>query len=136
MVAILEDFVFRNRIWILIVLGIITAVMGYYASQLRMDAGFAKQLPRDHEYIQTFFEYQQQLFGSNRVIIVLRAKDGDVWNERFLSELQKLTDDVFFLPGVERGTVTSIWTPNTRFYEITEEGMTSSAIIPSSVISK
>jgi len=134
MVAILEDFVFRRRIWILIALGIITAVMGYYASQLRMDAGFAKQLPRNHEYIETFFEYQQQLFGSNRVIIVLRAKNGDVWNEPFLSELQKVTDDVFFLPGVERGTVTSIWTPNTRYFEITEEGMIADDVIPSDVL--
>ena len=78
MVAILEDFVFRYRIWILILLGIITAVMGYYASQLRMDAGFAKQLPREHEYIKTFFEYQDRLFGSNRVMIVLRAREGDI----------------------------------------------------------
>ena len=46
MVAVLENFVFRHRILILVILGAITAVMGYYASQLRMDAGFAKQLPR------------------------------------------------------------------------------------------
>jgi hypothetical protein len=134
MVAVLENFVFRHRILILVVLGAITAVMGYYASQLRMDAGFAKQLPRDHEYIETFLEYQEQLFGSNRVIIVLRARQGDIWNQHFLAELQKLTDDVFFLPGVDRRTVTSIWTPNTRYFEITEEGMIADDVIPSEVL--
>ena len=86
---------------ILVVLGLFTVVMGYYASQLRMDAGFAKQLPRDHEYIETFFEYQDQLVGANRVIVVLRARQGDIWNQPFLAKLRELTDDLFFLPGID-----------------------------------
>ena len=108
MVTYLEDLFFRHRAAVLVVLAIFTAVMGYYAAQLRMDAGFAKQLPRGHEYIQTFFEYQDQLFGSNRVLIVLRAKDGYIWSPRYLQRLQELSDDVFFLPGVDRRTVTSL----------------------------
>ncbi|MBW1688179.1 MAG: MMPL family transporter [Deltaproteobacteria bacterium] len=108
--------------------------MGYYASQLRMDAGFAKQLPREHEYIKTFFEYQDRLFGSNRVIVVVRAKQGDIWNQPFLAKLQEVTDALFFLPGVDRRTVTSIWTPNTRYFEITEEGLIADDVIPSHVL--
>jgi predicted RND superfamily exporter protein len=134
MVSKLEGLVFRHRGSILAALALFTLAMGYFASHLRMDAGFAKQLPREHEYIQTFFEYQDRLFGSNRVIIVLRATDGDVWNQRFLARLQKLTDAVFFLPGIDRRTVTSVWTPNTRYFEITEEGMIADDVIPSSVL--
>ena len=134
MVARLEDLVFKHRIVVLVVLGLVTLVMGSYATQLRMSAGFAKQLPRGHEYIDTFFEYQNQLFGSNRVIIVLRSKHGDIWNQPFLARLQQLTDDVIFLPGVDRRTVTSIWTPSTRYFEITEEGMIADDVIPSEVL--
>ena len=134
MVKLLEGLVFRFRIPILLVLGLVTLVMGYYATQLRMDAGFAKQLPSEHEYIKTFFDYQDVLFGSNRVIIVLRAKHGDIWNQKFLAKLQTVTDDTFFLPGVDRRTVTSIWTPNTRYFEITEEGMVADDVVPSSVL--
>ena len=134
MVSTLEDFVFRHRGAILAALALVTLAMGYFASQLRMDAGFAKQLPREHEYIETFFEYQDRLFGSNRVIIVLRAKQGDVWSQDFLARLEKLTDAVFFLPGIDRRTVTSVWTPNTRYFEITEEGMIADDVIPSSVL--
>ena len=78
MVTYLEDLFFRHRVAVLVLLAAVTLVMGYFATQLRMDAGFAKQLPREHEYIKTFFDYQDQLFGSNRVLIVLRAKDGDI----------------------------------------------------------
>jgi predicted RND superfamily exporter protein len=133
-VAVLEKFVFRHRIAVLVVLGAVTLAMGYFASQLRMDAGFAKQLPREHEYVKTFFEYQDRLFGSNRVIVVVRAKHGDIWNQPFLAKLQEVTDALFFLPGVDRRTVTSIWTPNTRYFEITEEGLIADDVIPSHVL--
>jgi predicted RND superfamily exporter protein len=134
MVPVLEDFVFRHRVTILIVLGCFTLGMGYRASLLHMDAGFAKQLPRDHEYIETFFEYQDQLVGANRVIVVLRARQGDIWNQPFLAKLRELTDDLFFLPGIDRRTVTSLWTPNTRYFEITEEGMEADDVVPSHVL--
>jgi len=134
MVGILENLVFRHRVPILIAIGAVTVVMGYFATQLRMDAGFEKQLPREHEYIQTFLEYRDRLFGSNRVIFVLRAKQGDVWTQPFLAKLKALTDDVFFLPGVDRRTVTSIWTPNTRYFEITEEGLIADDVISADVL--
>jgi predicted RND superfamily exporter protein len=133
-VAWLESLVFRHRPAILVLLGGFTLLMGAFATQLRMDAGFAKQLPQDHEYIRTFFEYQDQLFGSNRVIVVLRARDGDIWNPGFMTRLHALTDAVFFLPGVDRRTVTSLWTPNTRYFEITEEGMIADDVIPADVL--
>ena len=47
--------------------------MGVFAAQLRMSAGFDKQLPQDHEYIQTFYQYRDLVFGANRIIVVVRA---------------------------------------------------------------
>jgi predicted RND superfamily exporter protein len=134
MVAVLEGLIFKHRAAVLLILALITVVMGFYASQLRMDAGFAKQLPREHEYIKTFFEYQDRLFGSNRIMIVLRDREGDIWSQPFLSRLQSLTDEIFFLPGVDRRTVTSLWTPNTLYFEITEEGMEADLVISSDVL--
>ncbi len=119
----LERFVFRFRIAILLLLALITGGMGYYATQLHMDAGFAKQLPKGHEYIETFFEYQDQLFGANRIMVALRAREGEIWTPDGLRKLSEATDAVSFLPGIDRRTVTSLWTPNTFYIEIVEDGM-------------
>ncbi len=135
MVARLEAFVFRHRPAILVALALFTVAMGWFAAQLRMDAGFAKSLPTGHEYIETFFEYQDELSGANRLIVVLRSRDGDMWNQGFLARLEELTDAVFFLPGVDKRTVSSIWTPNTFYFEVTEEGMTAANVVPSDVVS-
>jgi hypothetical protein len=69
------------------------------------------------------------MLGVNRVIVVLRAKHGDIWTPAFLARLAEATDLVTFLPGIDRRTVTSLWTPNTRTVEITEEGMRSEDVI-------
>ena len=125
----LERFFFRNRLATLGVLALITLVMGGFAAQLRMSAGFDKQLPQQHEFIKTFNQYRDVLFGANRIIVVLHAKDGDIWNKEALTKLNDLTQTLFFMPGIDRRTVTSLWTPNTRAVQITEEGMKAEDVV-------
>ncbi|MBP6011297.1 MAG: MMPL family transporter [Alphaproteobacteria bacterium] len=133
MIRILETIFFRGRVLLLAFLGVVTVIMGYQALQLRMDAGFFKGLPTNHPYIETFREYQDRLFGANRVIIVLRNTKGDIWNQQFLKTLHDITQDIFYLPGVDRRTVTSLWTPNTRILEITEDGISARDVIPGKI---
>ncbi|WP_295007268.1 efflux RND transporter permease subunit [uncultured Dechloromonas sp.] len=129
----LEDFFFRYRLITLSALLVLTAVMGMLASQLHMSAGFDKQLPVGHEYTDTFFKYRTQLFGSNRVMVVVRARDGDIWTPESLKKLHEVTEAVLYLPGVDRRSVQSLWTPNTRVYELTEEGFQAEDVIGGTV---
>jgi len=125
----LENFFFRFRLQTLALLFVFTVVMGALALQLHMSAGFDKQLPVGHEYTDTFFKYRAQLFGANRVMIVVRAKKGDIWTKASLKKLSEVTEAVLFLPGVDRRSVQSLWTPNTRVYELTEEGFQAEDVI-------
>jgi predicted RND superfamily exporter protein len=125
----LENFFFRFRVPTLAVLLVFTIAMGWLATKLHMTAGFDKQLPLGHEYIDTFFKYRTQLFGSNRIMVVVRAKKGDIWTKASLKKLHEVTEAVLFLPGVDRRSVQSLWTPNTRVYELTEEGFNAEDVI-------
>ena len=58
MIRILETIFFRGRVLVLAIIALVTIVLGYEATKLRMDAGFYKQLPNEHEYVKTFFDYQ------------------------------------------------------------------------------
>ena len=133
MVEKLEDIVFRSRALILAVFAAFTLYSGYYATQLKMTAGFEKQLPAGHEYIQTFQEYRDRLFGSNRIIVVLNMREGDIWNKDFFAKYKDLTDALFYMPGVARHTLTSLWTPNSRYFEITEDGFVADDVIPGTI---
>ncbi len=129
----LESLLFRRRAIVLWALTALTLVMGFFAVQLRMDAGFEKQLPIGHEYIETFKQYRDDLLGANRLTIVVRARDGKLWTRASLERLYEVTQAVMFLPNVSRGSVQSLWTPNSFVNEITEEGFRADPIIPGTV---
>ncbi len=117
-----EGVLFRHRRLVLASLAVFTLIMGWFAVQLRMDAGFEKQLPVGHEYIETFEAYRNDLLGANRLTIVVKAREGDIWSAPGLKRLYDVTQAVTFLPGVSRSSVRSLWTPNAFVNEITEEG--------------
>ncbi|HYG90067.1 MAG TPA: efflux RND transporter permease subunit [Azospirillum sp.] len=125
----LEALLFRHRRVVVAMFAAFTLLMGVFALQLKMSAGFDKQLPYGHEFIQTFEQYRTDLFGANRIIVVVRARQGDIWNEQALRRLHDVTQAVMFLPGVDRRTVQSLWTPNTRTLEITDEGLRAEDVI-------
>ena len=133
MIRFLETIFFRGRVLVLATVILMTIVLGYEATKLRMDAGFYKSLPTDHPYIDTFLEYQDRLFGANRIIIVLENTKGTIWSNEFLKTLNDVTQAIFYLPGVDRRTVTSLWTPNTRILEITEDGINARDVIPGKI---
>ena len=130
----LEQFFFTNRAPTLAILVVFTLVMGYFGLQLKMTAGFEKQLPIGHEYTETFLEHRNQLFGANRLTIVLKNKSGTVWNKEALKKIYEVTQAVVFLPNVDRLSTTSLWTPNVFAKEITEEGFKADPLIPGDII--
>jgi hypothetical protein len=128
-----EDFLFRFRKPVLLVLLALTAFMGYFALQLKMDAGYEKQLPIGHEYVETFQKYRSDVLGANRLIIVVKARKGTIWTREGLTRLYEATQAVMFLPNVSRLGVQSLWTPNSFVNEITEEGFRADPVIPGTV---
>jgi len=107
--------------------------MGWFGSHLRMEAGFEKQMPSGHEYIRTFEKYSKQLFGANRLTVVVRARQGSIFTKEGLTRLYDATQAVMLLPGVDRLGVQSLWTPNVFVNEITEEGFRAQPVIDGTV---
>lgn len=124
------DMVLRYRKTILTIFAIITVLMAVSATRLGVDAGFYKMVPLEHEYMKVFREYEKSFGGANRVLVALMQKDGDIFNPKFFTTLRNVTDDVFFIPGVDRATVTSLFTPNVRFIEVVEEGFAGGTVMP------
>jgi len=130
-ITLLQNLIFNNKKIILFLLTVMTVFMGYNASKLKVDAGFKKQLPLQHEYMKTFMDYESEFGGANRLLIAVMAKDGDMFNPSFFDTLEAVTDDVFSIKGVSPASVTSIFTPNVRFVEVVEDGFAGGNVIPS-----
>jgi predicted RND superfamily exporter protein len=129
-----ESLVFRNRTLVIIAFALITIFMGYSASHLKIDAGFTKLVPMEHEFMKTYVRHQKEFGGANKVLVALAPKKGDIFTPEFFTAIQKVTDEVFFLPGVDRSRVISIFTPNARFTEVTEEGFAGGSLVPADFV--
>jgi uncharacterized protein len=128
----LEHYVFDFRVPVLTVIAMLTLMFGAFAVRgLHLDTRFTKQLPLQHEYMRTYLKHQVEFGGANRVLIALEARDGNMFSAEFLQALKLATDEVFFIPGVDRAKVQSLWTPNTRYYEAVEGGIQGGDVIPS-----
>ncbi|WP_421862132.1 efflux RND transporter permease subunit [Motiliproteus sp.] len=130
--AIVERTLFGNRPLILALCLLMTCVFGYYATNLTMGASFEKMIPTSHPYIANFLENKEEMAGlGNTVRIAVETTGDDIYTAEFQETLKQINDEVFFIPGVDRSGLKSIWTPNVRWTEVTEEGFVGGPVIPS-----
>ena len=130
MTARIERLLFARRRLVLAAFVLVTLAMGWLATGLRVDAGFTKLVPIEHEYMRTFLQYRDEFGGADRVVIAVMARRGDMFTPEFFAVLREVTDATFFLPGVDRAQVFSILTPNVRFIEVVEDGITAGNVLP------
>ena len=127
----LERLIFNTRpVW-LVIFALLTVFLAWHASQVRPEASLAKMIPTNHPFIQNYFEYQDDLASLGNVVrIAVETTDETIFTADFQEQLQEITDEVFFIPGVDRSGLKSLWTPNVRWSEVTEEGFVGGPVIP------
>lgn len=127
----LADRLFSQRILLLLIFIAASVFFGYQASQLRPDASFEKMVPVSHPYIINYFANRDDLTGlGNAVRITVETTSGDIFTAEYQELLRQVTDEVFYIRGVDRAGLQSLWTPNVRWQEVTEEGFVGGSVIP------
>lgn len=121
---------FRHRPVMLVLFALITAGLGWSSIHLQLDAGFNKMIPLQNPYMKTFVKYESTFGGADRIVIALMKKHGTIYQKGFMQLLKSATNDTYYIPGVDRTTVQSLFTPNTRFVEITARGFTGGNVVP------
>ncbi|MCK9283852.1 MAG: MMPL family transporter [Rhodocyclaceae bacterium] len=121
----------RLRFPALVFFLLVSVFFGFQAAQLKSDASFQKMVPSSHPFIANYLKYENELRPLGNVIrVAVENTRGDIYTKEFLETLKKVTDEVFYIPGVDRGTMKSLWTPNVLWIEVTEDGLTAGQIIP------
>jgi predicted RND superfamily exporter protein len=129
--TIVERFIFGKRFWVLLGFLLVTIYLASAAIKVRPDASFEKMVPITHPYIAAYLERKDELTGlGNAVRIAVTTTGEDIFSEEYMETLRQISDEVFFIPGVARSGVKSLWTPNVRWGEVTEEGFTGGTVVP------
>ncbi|HCW90664.1 MAG TPA: RND transporter [Marinobacter sp.] len=127
----LERLIFNNRAIILIAFLALTVFLGYNAIKIQPDASFERMIPLEHPYIVNMLEHRDDLENlGNFVRIAVEVKEGDIFQAEYMETLKQITDEMFYLNGVDRSGLKSLWTSNVRWVEVTEQGFQGGTVIP------
>jgi predicted RND superfamily exporter protein len=126
----LEYAIFDRRRYLVGLFCLVTIGLAWAAAHAHLEGGLEKHVPAWHPYLQTAKKYEGQTGAGNVLLVALEAKSGTIFTEKFFEEFEHLADDLFYFPGVDRGHLTDILSPNIRVIELTEDGFTGSAMIP------
>ncbi|WP_434106152.1 efflux RND transporter permease subunit [Paraburkholderia caffeinilytica] len=127
----LERLIFNHRATIVTICALLTALLGWRATQLQVNANFQNMMPQSHPYIQNYLNNADSLRAlGNSLRVVVENTSGDIYDPQYLRTLQQANDRIFLMPGVDRSFVKSLWTPTVRWTEITEDGFRGGPVMP------
>lgn len=129
--AAFERQLFAHRPLWLLVFAVISSFLLWQALQLKPEASLKKLVPAGHPYILNYFQFENDLRPlGNTIRIGVETTQGDIYNREYLDLVKQITDEVFYIPGIDRGNLRSLWTPNALWIEASEDGLRSGKVIP------
>ncbi|QRY78671.1 RND family transporter [Pseudomonas sp. PDNC002] len=127
----LERIIFTHRPFVIITCLLVTVFLAWSATQVRPSTSFEKMIPLQHPFIQNMLEHRNDLANlGNTVRISVEAVNGDIFTKEYMETLRQIHDEVFYIPGVDRSGMKSLWSPSVRWTEVTEEGFAGGEVIP------
>jgi predicted RND superfamily exporter protein len=127
-----ERLLFNNRAIFLVCCLIATGFLGFKALDVRVNADFNDTIPTHQPFIVNYLNHYADLQAqANAIQISVTANSGTIIDPHYLEVLAKINDQVFLLPGVDEPFMTSLWTPNTRWYAVTPNGIDGGPVMSS-----
>ena len=126
----LEIGLFRHKFLVLMLFVLVSVFLLFQATQIKLGASFTKNIPLNHSYMKIYLKHRANFGGANNILISVCNSDGDIFNADFFEALKGVHDKLFFIPGVDRIQVKSLYSPSTRFVEVVEDGFAGGPVIP------
>jgi predicted RND superfamily exporter protein len=119
----LSAWAIRNRILVCVVVGLIT--LGFALSLMNLDVRtkFNDMVPTSHPYVEVHEKYQDSFAASNRVTILVKAKEGDIFRQNILEEVRRITYEVQKVEGVNPMQITSLASKKLKRVNASSEGI-------------
>ena len=101
------DLVLRFRALIGGILLLISAIAGYYCTQVKIATKFDDFFPSYHPNVQLYNNWHKY-GGAQTLSVMIQVKDGDIFNQETLQKIHDIQEDVDKLPGVDHNEVLSL----------------------------
>ncbi len=86
----------------------VTLFMLYWAVRVPIATRFDDLFPARHPDTLLYREFRPRYGGAQTLVVMLRIRKGDIFNFRTLHAIQRITDEINALPGVDHNEVFSL----------------------------
>lgn len=119
----LVSFVVRFKTWVFLFILIGTIAVSLGAMRLKTEVILQHLFPQEHPYLQLMDKFSK-VFGSggSGVAIAVNVKKGDVFNEKTLSKVKDITDEIILWDEVYRVLTMSMATYSTKVVKTLAKG--------------
>ena len=118
----LEVWIFNNPRKVLSLIAILTLVFALRIPGLKIFTDFADLLPQQHPYIELHNSIKDSFGGANVLVVGVEFEEGDIFTNENLARIDRITQAVDSLPGVNHNLVSSVTHRNSRKVWLTEVG--------------
>jgi len=116
-------FMSRYRMAVLIIILIITGIFGYGMFKIRGEIIVQEMFPYDHPYLKLIARFGEVFgTGGSGVVIAVEAKQGDIFNEKTLTSIKNINDEVELWDEVYRVLTISIASNSTKVSKALAKG--------------
>lgn len=113
----------RHRFAVMTVVVILVALFALGAGKIKTEVILQHLFPYDHPYLKLHARFAQVFGGGGfGVVIAVKAKTGDIFNEKTLGKIKKITDDLLLWDEVYRVLTVSIATNSTKVVKAKSKG--------------
>ena len=117
------SFMVRNRLSVLLFVLIAGGVLSFGASRIKTEVILSHMFPHDHPYLKLQARFSQ-VFGSggSGVVIAVRAKEGDIFNQTTLGKIKAITEEIELWDEVYRLLTVSMASYSTKVVKTLSKG--------------
>jgi uncharacterized protein len=102
-------FLAVHRVKVLILVLLITSAFAVGIMKIHTEVILAEMIPYDHPYLRLMFRFGQAFGGGGSgVVVALKVKQGDIFNEKTLTKIRKMTNEVELWDEVYRNLTVSM----------------------------
>jgi len=122
--------IIRFRLPLLIAILALTGVFAWKASEVALKSITTDTFPTDHEFVQTFLDFQHTFGGASTVVLMIEVEEGDIFDTPTLEKVRRVTKAVELLPAINNYQVLSLAQRKVRDIRVDDvEGFTTVPIM-------
>ncbi len=124
------QYILKLRLLIVTLFTAVTVFLAYQMfSGLTVGTNFAELLPQSHDYVKLHKEFRDKFGGANFLVIMVKVKDGTIFNKETLKKIKFITLDLERVPGIDRYKIVSIASLKLKVTEVSTFGFKSEPLM-------